>query len=56
MKEKVFIYKDFIKEESKEDNGFDGTVKPIKQRRTEIKTQQKPASSGRRVVINKDED
>ena len=27
-----------IKEESKEDNGFDGTVKPIKQRRTEIKT------------------
>lgn len=45
-----------IKEESKEDNGFDGTVKPIKQRRTEIKTQQKPASSGRRVVINKDED
>ena len=45
-----------IKEESKEDSGFDGTVKPIKQRRTEIKTQQKPASSGRRVVINKDED
>lgn len=45
-----------IKEESKEDNGFDGTVKPIKQRRTEIKTQQKPASSGRRVVISKDED